>query len=151
MNYKPVKPFPNPEAIKRPDYLPPISSREEKDQWDTEVMTRYAMLTTDLLINGKLKVSPYKKAMNGCNRKAIPLGDWENIVDHCLWVAAYTYDRNKRENIEKYNLTAEKPKRVPKSVCPLNNYFWKLIYFTSCTWYKKHKYGINMVELDHTN
>lgn len=140
--------FPNPNAIKRPAYLPPITTREEREQWDIDVQTRYRMLTEDLTVNGKVKTSAYNKALGGCNQKSIPDTEWENIVDHCLWVSVYTYDRNKRENIEKYNLTAEKKLRVPKTVCPLPNYFWKLIYFTSCTWYKQNQHRINQVSYE---
>lgn len=142
--------FPNPRAIKRPIYLPAIETREQKEDWDNEVLTRYRMLTEDMMIQGKHRASPYKKAMGGCNQKSIPDIDWHNIVDHCLWVAAYTYDRNKAENIIKFNNENpdRKPMRVPKSVCPLPNYFWKLIYFTSCTWYNKYGESKSNCSLD---
>ncbi len=152
--------FPNPNAIKRPDYLPPIITREDKEQWDIDVMTRYNMLTQDVTINGKVKTSAYNKAIGGCNQKSIPDSDWVNIVDHCLWVASYTYDRDKITNIQKYNERVtevnlanpnKKPlklKKVPKTVCPLPNYFWKLIYFTSCTWYKQNSHLLDSISFD---
>ena len=142
--------FPNPRSIKRPHYLPELVTRQDKEEWDHQVTLRYNLLTTDVQVNGKIITSPYNKALGGCNQKSIPDLDWANIVDHCLWVACFTYDRDKIANIQKYNETAERPIRVPKSVCPLPNYFWKLIYFTSCTWYKKYSDSLGNCSLDDT-
>lgn len=146
-----MEPFPNPKSIKRPPYLDildPLDTPEKIEQWNNDVLTRYKMLTTDSSINGRKRTNPYQRAKNGLHRRRIPQSDWENIVDHVLWVSCYTYDRDKIENIQKYNeWLAEnkpdaKPRKVPKSVCPLPNYFWKLLYFTSGTWYKKYSHQL---------
>lgn len=144
--------FPNPSAIKRPKYLPPIVGREQQSEWDGKVMERYLMLTTDIQLAGGLKVAAFNQAISGHQQKRIPDSDWHNICHHCLMVACYTYDRDKIQNITAYNermsLTDPnfRPMKVPKSVCPLVNYFWKLLYFTSCLWYKKNQHTVNSLQ-----